>query len=46
MVHNNSETAFCAPYDVKGVVKKLSGIFSGKGAPNTAIELVNTNLGK
>ena len=31
---------------INGVVKKSSGIFSGKGAPKTAIELVKTNLGQ
>ncbi len=42
---SSSQIAFCVPYEVSGVRWKSSGIASGNGAPNTAIDDVKTNLG-
>ena len=40
-----SPIAFCAPYEACGISGASSGTGSGSGPPNTASELVNTNLG-
>ena len=42
----SSEIAFCAPYDVRGIVGKSSPILSGKGGPNTAMEDVKMIFGR